>query len=60
MDCNLVSCRYNRSKKCINKEKRTECLEVSKAVLCLGDDLSDAQDKNRADKRTLYVYKSSN
>lgn len=59
MDCNLISCRYNRNKKCTNKEKRIECLEVSKAVLCLGDDSNDAQDKNRTSKGKLYLYKDN-
>ena len=33
--CNLTSCRYNAYGKCTNKEKREECVEVSRKVLCL-------------------------
>ena len=33
--CNLTSCRYNADGKCTNEEKRKECVEVSKLVLCL-------------------------
>ena len=33
--CNLTSCRYNTDGKCTNEEKREECVEVSKLVLCL-------------------------
>ena len=32
--CNLTSCRYNAYGKCTNKEKREECVEVSRKVLC--------------------------
>lgn len=32
--CNLASCRYNADGKCTNKEKREECVEVSRKVLC--------------------------
>lgn len=35
--CNLATCRYNPSGTCTNEEKRKECVEVSKRVLCLGD-----------------------
>lgn len=31
---NLVSCRYNADSKCKDEEKRKECVEVSKLVLC--------------------------
>ena len=34
-DCNLTTCRYNENGKCTNEEKRKECVEVSKLVLCL-------------------------
>lgn len=37
MLCNLITCRYNQSGKCNNEEKRKECVEVSKRVLCLED-----------------------
>lgn len=36
-NCNLITCRYNQSGKCNNEEKRKECAEVSKRVLCLED-----------------------
>ena len=32
--CNLTSCRYNADGKCTNEEKRKECVEVSRKVLC--------------------------
>lgn len=35
--CNLTTCRYNQSGTCTNEEKRKECVEVSKKVLCLED-----------------------
>lgn len=34
-NCNLATCRYNQSSTCTNEEKRKECVEVSKRVLCL-------------------------
>ena len=34
-NCNLTTCRYNADGKCTNEEKREECVEVSKLVLCL-------------------------
>lgn len=33
--CNLNTCRYNENGKCTNEEKRKECLDVSRKVLCL-------------------------
>lgn len=33
--CSLTTCRFNANRKCINKEKRKECVEVSRKVLCL-------------------------
>lgn len=36
-NCNLTTCRYNQSGTCTNEDKRTECVEVSKRVLCLED-----------------------
>ena len=33
-NCNLTSCRYNAYGKCTNKEKREECVDVSRKVLC--------------------------
>lgn len=35
--CNLTTCRYNQSGTCTNEDKRKECAEVSKRVLCLED-----------------------
>lgn len=35
--CNLTTCRYNQSGTCTNEDKRKECVEVSKKVLCLED-----------------------
>lgn len=41
-NCNLTTCRYNQSGKCNNEEKRKECIEVSKRVLCLeGNDYAN-------------------
>lgn len=34
-NCNLTTCRYNEDGKCENEEKRKECVEVSRKVLCL-------------------------
>lgn len=34
-NCNLTTCRYNVDKKCVNQNKRKECIEVSEKVLCL-------------------------
>ena len=36
--CNLTSCRYNADGKCTNDEKRKECIEVSRKVLCVNVD----------------------
>ena len=41
-NCNLTTCRYNADGKCTNKEKRKECVRVSKAVLMI-DDLVDIE-----------------
>ena len=35
--CNLTTCRYNADGKCTNEEKREECVEVSRKVLCLNE-----------------------
>ena len=35
--CNLTSCRYNADEKCTNEEKREECVEVSRKVLCINE-----------------------
>ena len=34
-NCNLTTCRYNAGGKCTNEEKRKECVEVSRKVLCM-------------------------
>lgn len=34
-NCNLTNCRYNANGKCENEEKRKECVEVARKVLCL-------------------------
>lgn len=36
-NCNLTTCRYNKDIKCTNEEKRKECVEVSRKVLCLDE-----------------------
>lgn len=36
-NCNLTTCRYNAYGKCTNKEKREECVEVSRKVLCINE-----------------------
>ena len=46
-NCNLTTCRYNQSGTCTNEEKRKECVEVSKRVLCLED---RAEIKNKSQK----------
>lgn len=33
--CNLTSCQYNADGKCTNEEKREECVEISRKVLCI-------------------------
>ena len=33
-NCKLTPCRYNADGKCTNEEKREECVEVSRKVLC--------------------------
>lgn len=35
--CNLTTCRYYKDGICTNDEKRKECVEVSRKVLCLDD-----------------------
>ena len=51
-NCKLDTCRYNENSKCTNEEKRKECVEVSKKVLCidyLNDDIARERDKMVAD-----------
>ena len=36
-NCNLTTCRYNADGKCTNEEKREECVEVSRKVLCINE-----------------------
>ena len=33
-NCNITTCRYNAGRKCTNEEKRKECVEVARKVLC--------------------------
>ena len=33
-NCNLTTCHYNNDRKCTNEEKRKECVDVSRKVLC--------------------------
>ena len=40
-NCNLTTCRYKKSGTCTNEEKRKECVEVSKKVLCLKEKEND-------------------
>lgn len=35
--CDLTTCRYNANGKCENEEKRKECVEVSRKVLCFDE-----------------------
>lgn len=36
-NCHLANCRYNNGSQCTNEDKRKECVDVSKLVLCLED-----------------------
>lgn len=36
--CKLTSCRYNADGKCTNEEKREECVEASRKVLCINEE----------------------
>ena len=36
-NCNITACRYNADGKCTNEEKRKECVDVSRKVLCEDD-----------------------
>ncbi len=38
-NCNLTTCRYNKDGKCTNEEKRKECVDVSRKVLCLDENI---------------------
>lgn len=38
--CNLTSCRYNANGKCTNEEKREECIEVSRKVLGIDEEIT--------------------
>lgn len=35
--CQLASCRYNSNGICQNEDKRKECVDVSRKVLCLDE-----------------------
>lgn len=39
--CNFSTCRYNENGICKNNEKRKECVNVSKAVLCLEENRNE-------------------
>lgn len=43
-NCNLTTCRYNANGKCEKEEKRKECVEVSKYVLCMDEEKKETQD----------------
>lgn len=36
--CSLTFCRYNTDRECTNDEKRKECVEVSRKVLCINEE----------------------
>lgn len=36
--CNLTFCRYNTDRECTNDEKRKECAEASRKVLCINEE----------------------
>ena len=41
-ECRVHDCRYNSEKYgCLNKDKRKECIDVAKAVLCIDDVFDD-------------------
>lgn len=44
-NCNLTTCRYNENGKCMNEEKRKECVEVAEKVLA--DRLSRIEDDGK-------------
>ena len=46
-NCNLTTCRYNKDGKCVSVENRVVCVDVSKKVLCMGDneDENECEDK---------------
>lgn len=37
-NCKFTTCRYNTDGKCTNEEKREECVEVSRKVLCINEE----------------------
>lgn len=45
-NCNLASCRYNKNGKCTNEEKRKECVDVSRLVLCL-EEKENERERNK-------------
>jgi hypothetical protein len=55
-NCNLTTCRYNNHNHCTNLEKRTECIEVSKAVLCENSDFIEDKVKFISDGIGAMLY----
>lgn len=55
-NCNLTTCGYNNRNHCTNLEKRTECLEVSKKVLCEDSDFIEDKVKFISDGRGAMLY----
>lgn len=55
-NCNLTTCRYNNHNRCTNLKKRTECLEVSKKVLCENNDFIEDKVKFISDGRGAMLY----
>ena len=47
-DCNLASCRYNKNGKCTNEDKRKECVDVSRLVLCL-EEKENERERNKTE-----------
>lgn len=43
--CNVTTCRYNQDGQCINEDKREECVEVSRKVLCLEDRENESENQ---------------
>jgi hypothetical protein len=48
-NCNLTTCRHNKDGKCVSVENRVVCVDVSKKVLCMGDNEDEIQAKQSED-----------